>query len=358
MAKEAVEEMEAVEGRESKVVEGVKAAKETEREKAAKTAGETDDPPDGTAGAMVVMGLLFILTIAAAMAIAPLLIEQDVQAVEDEDSALNPLLYLGFILVFTLFVLMVVRAGKQSLIKWVILGVVALTVYLIASPLIGMLPGMPPLAPDIIGAALGLGLMALIHYHPEWYVLDAAGLAMAMGVCAILGISFSIGPVLIMLIALAVYDAIAVYRTGHMVDLADSMVALRLPILLIIPKSRDYSYLEQKGLREELEEGGERGALFIGLGDIIIPGALCVSALAFLPSGVAAMAGLHMYAPLLVALGTLAGGAVGFAALMRYVLTGRPQAGLPLLNGGAIAGYVITYLAVYGDPWLGITFSL
>ncbi|MCK5644705.1 MAG: hypothetical protein KAJ19_28155, partial [Gammaproteobacteria bacterium] len=237
----------------------------------AKAAEEVDDAPDGTAGAMVIMGLLFILTIAAALAIAPLLIEQDVQAVEDEDSALNPLLYLGFILMFTLFVLMVVRAGKQSLIKWVILGVVALTVYLIASPLISILPGMPPLVPDIIGAVLGLGLMALIHYHPEWYVLDAAGLAMAMGVCAILGISFSIGPVLIMLIALAVYDAIAVYRTGHMVDLADSMVALRLPILLIIPKSRDYSYLEQKGLREELEEGGERGALFMGLGDIIIP---------------------------------------------------------------------------------------
>jgi presenilin-like A22 family membrane protease len=56
-----------------------------------------------------------------------------------------------------------------------------------------------------------------------------------------------------------------------------------------------------------------------------------------------------------VALGTLIGALVGFSILMRYVLKGNPQAGLPLLNGGAIAGYIIAYLVAFGDLSLGIT---
>jgi presenilin-like A22 family membrane protease len=58
---------------------------------------------------------------------------------------------------------------------------------------------------------------------------------------------------------------------------------------------------------------------------------------------------------LVVALGTLVGALVGFAMLMRFVLKGKPQAGLPLLNGGAIAGYVLSYVLVYGSLSLGIT---
>ena len=35
------------------------------------------------------------------------------------------------------------------------------------------------------------------------------------------------------------------------------------------------------------------------------------------------------------------GSVVGFFILMIFVLSGRPQAGLPLLNGGAIVGYLL-----------------
>jgi presenilin-like A22 family membrane protease len=37
---------------------------------------------------------------------------------------------------------------------------------------------------------------------------------------------------------------------------------------------------------------------------------------------------------------------------MTFVLSGRPQAGLPLLNGGAILGYLLGALIFVGD--LGI----
>ena len=78
--------------------------------------------------------------------------------------------------------------------------------------------------------------------YPEWYVIDLSGVILAAGVAAIFGISFGLLPALLLLIGLAIYDAWAVYRTGHMVDLADSVMDLKLPILLVMPKSRSYSF--------------------------------------------------------------------------------------------------------------------
>jgi presenilin-like A22 family membrane protease len=135
-----------------------------------------------------------------------------------------------------------------------------------------------------------------------------------------------------------------------MVALADGVTQMKLPILLVIPKRRGYSYLDQKPLRQQLDEGGEREAMFMGLGDVIIPGILVSSAFYYL----SAEAVMGVAGNLLVAMGALAGGVAGFALLMRFVLKGNPQAGLPLLNGGTILGYVIAYLLVFQDIGLGI----
>lgn len=71
--------------------------------------------------------------------------------------------------------------------------------------------------------------------------------------------------------------------------------------------------------------------MFMGLGDVIFPGMLVLSAAQWLDhSGAFA-----------VAISTLIGGIVGYFALMTYVARGKAQAGLPLLNGGSILGYII-----------------
>ena len=175
--------------------------------------------------------------------------------------------------------------------------------------------------------AFAVQLTFLLISYPEWYVIDLSGVILAAGVSAIFGISFGLLPALLLLTGLAIYDAWAVYRTGHMVDLADSVMDLKLPILLVMPKSWDYSFLDQGSLNKQIESGEKRGALFMGLGDLVIPGALVVSSKAALgwSVGIAAMFG----------------SLVGFFILMIFVLSGRPQAGLPLLNGGAILGYLV-----------------
>ena len=66
------------------------------------------------------------------------------------------------------------------------------------------------------------------------------------------------------------------------------------------------------------------------------------------PSNAVLWNGLHLDPLLAVGLGTLFGGLVGYLGLMTQVAKGKPQAGLPLLNGGAILGYFITGLIVYG----------
>ena len=80
----------------------------------------------------------------------------------------------------------------------------------------------------------------------------------------------------------------------------------------------------------------ERDALFIGLGDAIIPAILVASAAFFAPADVRTMLGVP-----LPALTAMVGTFLGLAVLLWMVLKGRAHAGLPLLNGGSIAGYLL-----------------
>jgi presenilin-like A22 family membrane protease len=211
------------------------------------------------------------------------------------------------------------------------------------------------LIPFIISIAMALSLTILVHKFPEWYVVDGVGLVMAVGATVILGVTFDILPAIVLLIVLAIYDAVSVYKTKHMITLADSVIDLNLPVLLVIPKKWSYSYRKEKPrLKEQIKSGKEREAMFMGLGDIVIPSLLIVSALSFLPSD---QSGLGIASNILVGIGTMIGILVGFSILMRFVLKGNPQAGLPLLNSGAIIGYLITYILVYGDFTFGFNLN-
>ena len=79
-------------------------------------------------------------------------------------------------------------------------------------------------------------------------------------------------------------------------------------------------------------------AMFMGLGDVIFPGMLVISCVDSISTG-----------GLAVGISALIGGLVGYLVLMGYVASGRPQAGLPLLNGGAILGYIVGGLIFVGS---------
>jgi presenilin-like A22 family membrane protease len=304
---------------------------------------------DASVRSTIFMGLVFAVSQLGAMVLAWAFIGKEMRVFENPNDPLIPIYYIIAVLLFTLAVLYIIRKHKENIVRIIFLGAVAYTIFFVFLLIIAKFVG------GIVSLPAAIVVAGIFTYYlikkPEWYVIDAAGVVMAIGVIGIFGVSLSILPVMVLLIALAVYDAISVYGTKHMLALADGVTRMRLPILLVIPKKRGYSFLKQKPLMEQLEEGEEREAMFMGLGDVIIPGVLMTSAFNFLPER---MIG-DVSGSLLVALGTLLGSLVGFAILMTFVLRGRPQAGLPLLNGGAIVGYLLSYLLIYESLSFGIS---
>lgn len=311
----------------------------------------------GTAG-------LFLCIQLGALALVEPFQSAGLQPVENPEDPTNSLLYVVALLVATGLMLAAFKFDLQWLIRgMVILASVLLSWYVLSVvlPPLVIVSGLHVLA---IGGALAIG--AGLALYPEWYVIDAAGVVIGAGAAGLFGITFGVLPALVLLVVLALYDAISVYGTEHMLSLADNVLAIKVPVLLVIPVSASYSFLEEEPASADLEppEGDDgdpesdvedrpagsdepesdpgRDALFIGLGDAVIPTVLIASVAFFVPVASLGIPGLALTLPALTA---MVGMLVGLLVLLWMVLQGRAHAGLPLLNGGTIAGYLVGALA-------------
>lgn len=216
----------------------------------------------------------------------------------------------------------------------------------------------------LIGIGLAVILMTALIIRPEWYVVNTVGVLVGAGVIVMLGVTFVPTLIVIFMILAAIYDAWAVYRSKHMLDLADTMIGLNLPILLVAPQESGYSMLDEKDSIRPPESSEvkvnsnsppvkmkkrkkPKEAMFMGLGDVIFPGMLVVSCVNSISTDGMA-----------VGISALIGGLIGYFVLMGYVASGRPQAGLPLLNGGAILGYIVGGLIFVGSAAFSFGISL
>jgi len=289
------------------------------------------------------MGCLFVLIHGIALFVAGPFEAAGIEAFENPDDPINLVIFFTIIIVITVVILLIAKYWKKKLIQFIILGAVGYTSFYVFFPLFALL--MNDWVALFLSIAVALILTITLYKFPEWYIIDLSGIIVGAGAIAIFGISLGILLVLILLIGLAIYDAISVYKTKHMIDLADTVMDLKLPVLLVIPKIRKYSLIkETKSLKEKLKENEERDAFFMGLGDIVMPGILVVAAYNSIENG------------LPVALSVMIGTLVGFLILMTFVLKGKPQAGLPSLCGGAILGYIISSYLLFGKL-VGISFS-
>jgi presenilin-like A22 family membrane protease len=252
-------------------------------------------------------------------------------AFQDPSSVANPVIFIAILLVFTAILLILIRYDLKRLIAAIIGISIFFTFAYIFAAIVFALMGPSDLA-TIIMLVLSILATVLLYKFPEWYVIDSLGILIGAGVASIFGVSLDILPVLILLILLAVYDAISVYKTKHMITLAEGVIDLKTPILFVVPKRRDYSFIRE-GIGK-LADGGERAAFIIGMGDMIMPSILVVSANVFLNGW--RFAGLIN----LPAFGAIVGSLAGMGILLYFVNSGRPQAGLPPLNGGTILGFL------------------
>ncbi len=289
------------------------------------------------------MLLLLLLVQIFALAVTPLMIGAGYEAFEDPESAANPLFFILMLLVFTAVLLWLIRKGKKTVIQAIIgFSIVFIFAY-IYSAVFFFLFGSTILGWLITGTAIVLST-ALLYLYPEWYVIDVMGVIVSAGAASIFGISLTIFPVILLLVLLAVYDAISVYRTKHMIDLAEGVIETKSPILVVVPKSVRYSY-RKEGLNIQKEKS-ERGAFIMGMGDLIMPSILVVSSYAFLE----APAVVWMLS--IPTIGAMLGSLAGLIILMHYVNKGNVQAGLPLLNGGVITGFLLGCILAGTWGWL------
>lgn len=268
-------------------------------------------------------GLILIVQILALFLSAPMEVS-GMQTFEDPTNISNSIYYIIMILGFTLFVLIAIKKNIKWIISLVIYFAIVSTLYYVFLALFSLFPTLSDFA-VIASLLISVGMTVLLYKYPEWYVINIIGVCIAGGVSALIGISLSVIPVVILLLLLAIYDAISVYKTKHMIAMAEGIMDLKLPILFVIPKHSSYSFL-----KENFKEGEQREAFFMGLGDAVMPTLLVVSANVFMQNG-----GGISYPVVGAVLGTLA----GYLVLAMLVMKGKPQAGLPFLNSGVILGF-------------------
>jgi presenilin-like A22 family membrane protease len=300
---------------------------------------------------VILMGGLFVIIQGLALLVVGPFETAGMKAFENPNDPMNLVYIFLILLVVTSIILLIAKFWKKRLIQVIILGAIGYTAAYLFYPLFALvIPESPVVSEWLLSAVLSISaaiiLVVTLFKYPEWYVIDISGIIVGAGAIAIFGISLGVFLAILLLVGLAVYDAIAVYKTKHMIDLADTVLDLKLPVLLVIPKIRHYSLIkETKSLKEKLKDDEERDAFFMGLGDVVMPGILVAAAYHSIENG------------LPIALSVMIGTLVGFVVLMSFVIKGKPQAGLPCLGGGAILGYIVSSYLLSGEL-IGLTFSI
>lgn len=343
---------------------------------------------------------LFVLVQFGALALVDPYVAADAQPVEDPGDPGNVALFFGVLLVATALMLAAMKFDLDRLLRGFVLLACGWITWLVSRTLVvASLPAdvdSQLLAVVAVGlpAAVGVATIAALVAYPEWYVVDAAGVLLGAGAAGLFGLAFTPQLTVVFLVVLAAYDAVSVYGTEHMLELAEGVSDMNVPVLLVIPTVAGYSLLDDDGpdafspgddrecvddeshsegsadagstptsasdasqsgehsravgresglddsATADSDDVGERDALYVGLGDAVMPTILAASAAAFLRES-APLYDVPLLAVNAPALGAMVGTVLGLVVLLWLVLRGRAHAGLPLLNGGAIGGYLV-----------------
>lgn len=145
-------------------------------------------------------------------------------------------------------------------------------------------------------------------------------------ISAIFGLNLAPTAVIVILVILAAYDFWAVYLTKHMVKMFRGMAQAKVHFALIIPQ-------DFKGLFKKTKDvNPDNSFMFLGTGDIALPGFMVVSALQISQ---------------LASFFTLFGAVLGFVFLYILFITQKeraPMPGLPPIVMGTLLGYFIYFL--------------
>lgn len=257
-------------------------------------------------------GLTFVLGIAAAY--RHVIMPQTGTVAPLEPTVGNALI---FILVFSGFTALIIRSVRSpAILRVLLLLALASGAQFIFS---GWIPGVPSIA----GALL---VLLLLRCVPIVLVHDLAIALGIGGVSALMGLSITPLTAAVILALLSVYDIISVYRTRHMVALADRMIRSGAVFGFLVPARMSKFLMRTSGAL------ADREVMMLGSGDIGLPLLLAASAVST-SVGAAVMVGIFALAGLL---------------LMHWLFLNQkkpaPMAALPPIAMSAVLGYVLAIL--------------
>ncbi len=269
------------------------------------------------------MFMIFIVANLLALVLMPAYMIYQGSMGEEENNPWVAVFYVLYIIGVTAVILYIAKKKKTGILKAIFYFAVAWSMWFALFPIFYYF-SIP--ASDLISLTLAIVITILLIKYPEWYMMNLTGVLMAVGIALIFGISFGMIPVVVFLAILAIYDAVSVYKTKHMVSLADNVIEHNLPALFILPAKSNFSFKNAKSPVKKKAKKKERDAYYMGFGDVMIPGIMVVSA----ARNYGLIAGVF----------TLIGAVLAMILLTAMVNSGKPQPGLPYLNGGALAGFI------------------
>ncbi len=242
--------------------------------------------------------LFFVLTTVLAIASMPKYEAAGMVVFKNPSDVSNSFIYFFLILVFTAFILISIKFKR--FLTLILQFITILSIYYVLLPFIG-----------IFAIPFAVLIVLLIEFKPNMILIDFAAIMLAAGIASIFGISLEPIPAIVLLVILAVYDAISVYKTKHMINLAESVKDLRVPMLFVAPKNA-----------------------YMGVGDAVVPNILVVSVQRFTNSQEVFFIKTSTFL-------TFLGSLIGFLILIYIVeKKGGAHPGLPFVNTGAIIGYL------------------
>ncbi|MEK6808035.1 MAG: presenilin family intramembrane aspartyl protease [Nanoarchaeota archaeon] len=187
--------------------------------------------------------------------------------------------------------------------------------------------------PEWIAFFLAVGVVAVRFLIPNILTHNLALFLALAGVSAQLGTFLRVPAVIIILIALSIYDVIAVFKTKHMVTMFKSLMDRGAVMGLVIPeKLSDLGRPTHHAVKAKLSKSDKKQFIMLGGGDIAFPAMFAISALA--EYGLAQ------------SIGIVAGSLFGIAAIHFLFIFGKVKAlpALPPLAICSIAGFLISFL--------------
>ena len=275
--------------------------------------------------------ILFVISALFATFLSSLIIESGAQAppTSGTQGSFYIIYYLVAAIAFSAVVIYLGRKRIASILRWVFLAIIAYIVFYVWI-FIGAYIAQTYLEYYIMLFAAPAIMVLLLIFKNEWYVVDAAGFFLVAGVSAIWSLIIGVWASVAFLVVFAIYDYIAVYRTKHMVSLAKVAVNEKLPLLFVFPGERGVKMKDVK--MADGADKGEHKMLLLGFGDMVFPSIMVVASYLYGKAN-----------PIPFLLFPLIGAIIGMGVLL-FTKVARPAPGLPLINGGAVSGFLIAYL--------------